>query len=68
MLYLQRRCIAREDTLLLPAYSLSRECVCRVVAQQRVYITYIHTYNINNAPIIDSALQQAMLCRFTKPL
>jgi hypothetical protein len=33
------RCIATEVIRLLPAYALSRECVYRVVAQQRVYMS-----------------------------
>jgi hypothetical protein len=33
------RCTATEFIRLLPAYSFSRECVYRVVAQQRVYMS-----------------------------
>jgi hypothetical protein len=43
LLYLQRRCIETEVIGLLPEYSLSRECVYRVVAQQRLYMSqYIY--------------------------
>jgi hypothetical protein len=38
------RCVATEVILLLPAYSLSGECIYRVVAQQRVYMSQ---YNRN---------------------
>jgi hypothetical protein len=38
-------CIATEVIRLLPEYSLSRECVYRVVAQQRVYIHSIKETN-----------------------
>jgi hypothetical protein len=38
-LYIYRRCITTENIRLLPAYSLSWECVYQVVAQQRVYVS-----------------------------
>jgi hypothetical protein len=48
LLLFTARWIATEVIWLLPAYSLSRECVYRVVAQQRVYISQYHTPTLPN--------------------